>query len=101
MTEITVSQAWLWFVGACAAVATIAKAWDIIKHWGKGDLQAEIRKHSQQLDNDNKRIKNLEESQIIMMQTLLALTRHAIDGNNIEGLKRCTDDLQNYLIHRQ
>ena len=100
MGDITISQAWAWVLAGCAAIAAIAKAWEIIKHWGRGDMKKELDKYGKALDNDNKRIKSLEEGQIITMRTLLALTQHAINGNNVAGLQKCREELQDFLIQR-
>ena len=59
------------------------------------------------LDNDNKRIKDLEarqaeveEAQKVLMRSMLALMSHAIDGNHTDDLKEARDNLQEYLIRR-
>ena len=66
-----------------------------------------LKKHSQLLDNDNKRLKELEEWkkqsdewQKVMMKSMLALLSHSIDGNNTDGLKQAKNELQEYLIRR-
>ena len=66
-----------------------------------------LKTHSQQLDNDNKRLKELEEWkkesdewQKVMMKSMLALLSHSIDGNNTDGLKQAKNELQEYLIRR-
>lgn len=66
-----------------------------------------LKKHDELLDNDNKRLKALEEGQIemqeanrILMKSMLALMSHSIDGNHMEELKQTRDDLQEYLIRR-
>lgn len=66
-----------------------------------------LKTHSQQLDNDNKRLRILEEKQAemeegqrILMKSMLALLSHAIDGNHTDGLRQAKDDLQEYLIRR-
>lgn len=59
-----------------------------------------LKKHTEMLDNDNKRLKELEESNKIMMQSMLALMSHAIDGNHKVELEKARNDLQEYLIRR-
>lgn len=100
MGEITISTAWGWLLAACAAVVTIAKAWDIVKHWGKGDVKSELRKLRADRDADQKKISDLEEANAVTMRALLALVRHSINGNNIEGLKQTQTEIQDYLIQR-
>jgi len=60
----------------------------------------EIKKHEELLARDHRRLQELEEGNKIMMQSMLALMSHSIDGNHIEDLKQARDDLQKYLIRR-
>ena len=66
-----------------------------------------LKGHDEMLDNDNKRIKELEEKQVdteealqILMKSMLALMNHSIDGNHTDELKKARDDMQEYLIRR-
>lgn len=51
-------------------------------------------------DNDLRRIKSIEEGNKVMQKAMLALLKHAIDGNETEALQKASNDLQNYLIER-
>ena len=97
----------------CTVIITLGGAGAIIiaiiKWMHKPDESRDerLKKHDEMLDNDNKRLKELEEwrkesdeSSKIVMQSLLAIMSHAIDGNHIEELKIARDDLQKYLIRR-
>ena len=123
MGSITISQAWAWFLAGCAALVSIAKAWEIIKSFGKADLRRKvenltadlkkaqdriksledakyneaIREHAELLKKDEKRLAALEQANVITMQTMLALVRHAIDGNDVDGLKHTRASLEAYL----
>lgn len=46
------------------------------------------------------RIKELEKSDVITQESILALMSHAIDGNHVEELKKAKSDLQKYLTHK-
>ena len=59
-----------------------------------------LKKHTELLERDHRRLQELEEGNKIMMQSMLALMSHSIDGNHIEDLKQARDDLQKYLIRR-
>lgn len=98
MGTITISQVWGWILAGAAALVSITKAYEIVKKWGKGDV-------IKMLENDDKRIKKLEEmaeeekeTNKIVLQALLAIVNHSIDGNGIEGLKNIRDNLQDHLI---
>ena len=81
----------------------------LYKWFKKPDLNRDekIKGHDEMLDNDNKRIKELEEKQVdteealqILMKSMLALMSHSIDGNHTDELKKARDDMQEYLIRR-
>lgn len=94
------------FLTVCGAVITVSGAGAaviaIIKALRKPDTERDekLKRHDEMLDNDNKRLRELEESNKIIMQSMLALMSHAIDGNHTEDLKQARDDLQSYLIRR-
>lgn len=101
------------FVGACGVIITAAGAFGIIysliqKAKAPNRAQNErldkheewLKKHDAMLDNDNKRLKQLEDGNKIIQRALLELLKHGIDENNIEGMQKVRDDLQQYLIDR-
>ena len=98
--------AWQYVSLICVGITTLGGAGaiiiSIIKWWQKPDKDRDemINQHEKKLENDHKRLRELEESNKIMMQSMLALMSHAIDGNHIEDLKQARDDLQKYLIRR-
>lgn len=102
----TLLQLWQLFLAMCGSIATISGAIAIIyriyKSAKKPDSERDdkLKKHSEMLDRDNKRLKELEESNKIIMQSLLALMSHELDGNHTQNLKEARDDLQKYLIQR-
>lgn len=60
-----------------------------------------------QLTDHEKRIARLEAASTanvtenrLMMRMQLALVRHAIDGNNVEGLRDMREEVQRYLIDK-
>ena len=103
---ITLPQLWQMFLAMCGSIATIAGAATVIYMLYKKAKQPDtkrdetLEKHGKLLDNDNKRLRELEDSNKIIMQSMLALMSHAIDGNHTEDLKIARDDLQKYLIRR-
>lgn len=102
----TLSQLWQLFLALCGSLATIAGAvaivYNLYKNIKKPDTERDeaLKKHSEQLDNDNKRLKELEDSNKIIMKSMLALMSHELDGNHTEELTKARDDLQEYLIRR-
>lgn len=99
---------------ASAGIITLGGAGTIIvalvkwAHKPASDRDDRLKRHEEMLDNDNKRIKELEKSRMetdeainILMKSMLALMSNAIDGNHVEELKLAKDDMQNYLIKRR
>lgn len=101
------------FLGACGIITATAGAFAVIysivqKAKTPNKMQNErldkheewLKKHDAMLDNDNKRLNNLEKSGTITMKALLALLRHGIDGNDVESMKKVKSELEQYLIDR-
>lgn len=89
----------MWF---CTFVAGLWGLWKIVKEVRKpnDDLKKTVAKHSELLDNDNKRLKGYEESNRMVLQCLLVIINHEITGNGIETMKEARDNLQNYLVNK-
>lgn len=78
------------------------------------DLEAMVKEHTKRLDendekfkeydkhfkNDYDRFKELEDGNKIILKGMLALLKHSTDGNDLEGIKRVEDDLEEYLINK-
>lgn len=101
------------FLGMCAMLTATAGAVGVIvaivnKVKTPNRMQNErldkheewLKKHDAMLDNDNKRLNNLEKSGTITMKALLALLKHGIDGNDVAEMKKVKDELEQYLIDR-
>lgn len=85
----------------CTFIAAIWAVWKIIKEVRKPnyDLKAKVERHEELLDNDNKRMKKIEESNQMILKSLIAIINHEITGNGIEKMKEAREDLQNFLIN--
>lgn len=86
----------------CAFVASIWGVWKIVKEIRKpnDDLKATVDKHEQLLNDDNKRLKEFDESNQMVLKCLLVIINHEITGNGIEKMKEARDELQTFLINR-
>lgn len=89
-------------IGFCALVTALWGIWKIVKEIKKpnDDLKVQVAKHDQLLDNDNKRLRTIEESNRMTLQCLLVIINHEITGNGIEKMKTARDELQDYLINK-
>lgn len=89
-------------MGFCALVASLWGLWKIVKEWKKpsDDLKSTVDKHDALLDNDNKRLKEIEDSNRMILQCLLVLINHDITGNGIEKMKGIREELEAFLINK-
>lgn len=98
--EFTITSSQI--LAICAFISAIWGVYKIIKELKKpsDDLREEVERHSNLLDTDNKRLQEIESSNKMILQTLLAIINHDITGNGIDKMKQIRDDLQEYLIER-
>lgn len=92
------SEAIVW---TCSFALGIWGVYKMVKEIRKPseDLKATVYKHSQLLDNDNRRIHKIEESNQLILRCMLDLINHEITGNGIEKMKKTRDELQDFLIN--
>ena len=86
----------------CAFLTTLWGVWKIVKEIKKpnDDLKNTVARHDKLLDNHDKRLKEIENSNRMILQCLLVIINHDITGNGIEKMKTARDELQEYLINR-
>ena len=104
----------------CAAIATISAAISVIAEWitkirkpekeqdekikALEDIVLSYDKKFKQYDeyfkNDNDRLQSIEESIRLDHKCLLALIKHAIDGNSTDQLKEARKQMEEYLINK-
>lgn len=64
------------------------------------DYAQKFKSYDAHFDNDLRRIEEIERGNRVTQQAILALLKHAIDGNEISALKEASDALTKYLINR-
>lgn len=86
----------------CSFVVGIWGVWKIIVELKKpnDDLKAKVERHEDLLVNDNNRLKEVEDSNKMILQCLLVIINHEITGNGIDRLKDTRDALQEYLVNK-
>lgn len=99
MDFVITSRQIVWICGSIASIWGLVK---IIKELKKpsDDLKKLVKRHSELLDNDNRRLQKIDESHKMTMQCLLVMLNHEITGNGIENMKEIRDQLQDYLINK-
>lgn len=109
-----ISQLWDFIQVASAGIITLGGAGAIFvglyRWFKKPDINRDekIKGHDEKLDNDNRRLNELEKKQVeteealqILMKGMLALMTHSIDGNHTDELEKARDDMHEYLIKRR
>lgn len=102
----TITQLIQIFLTICGAIITIGGAAAIItkiidkRRKPDKDRDEIIKKHTEMLDNDNRRLKKLEEDDRLILESLLALMSHELDGNHTDQLRKVHDKLKEHLVTR-
>lgn len=117
---LTFQEFWTILMACCSALITISAAVAVIINAVKKlkepenvqnreikELQDKMKtfenrlnKHDEFFGNDNKRLLAIEEGNRVTQQAILALMQHAINGNDVDKLKKAEDDLKTYLINK-
>lgn len=107
-------------LGVCAAIVTISAAIGVIakaidrakqpeaKQNARleaiekrlDDIDKTLTKHGEFLTNDDNRFKAIEKSNKITQASLLALLKHALNGNDISSLRDAEKNLEEYLLEK-
>ena len=68
-------------------------------------IELKLEKHDKTLEkyqefftNDDNRFKSIEKSNKVTQSAILALLKHALNGNDINSLQKAEKDLEEYLI---
>lgn len=103
MENLSLVQIRDFVIVALAILAFIVLVGNVIRtinDWRKpGVSEAEWRRSvDEKLDNDNTRIKHLEEGNKVKCKALMALLSHEINGNSHDKLEKALGELSDYLI---
>lgn len=99
MDFVITSDQLMWF---CTLVAGLWGVWKIVKELKKpsDDMKAVVQKHTELLEKDNRRLKEYEESNQMVLKCLLVIINHEITGNGIEKMRETRDKLQEFLVDK-
>jgi hypothetical protein len=89
-------------LGFCGFVAALWGVWKIVKEIKKpsDDLKKKVDHHEELLNNDNERLKEIEQSNKMILNCMFVMINHDLTGNGIDKMKEARDDLQKYLIEK-
>lgn len=117
---LTPQEFWTILMACCSALITISAAVSIVISAIKklkepenvqnkklediskkiDSIEARLKIHEEYFNNDNRRISAIEEGNRVTQKALLALMSHAINGNNVDELKKAENTLREYLINK-
>lgn len=63
-------------------------------------IEERLKKFDEMFMNDNNRMGYIEDSNSVILRSLLALLSHGIDGNNVDDMRKAKKELEEYLIKR-
>lgn len=118
--QLSFEEFWTILMGCCSALITISAAVAIVISAVKklkepenaqnreikelrdkmNTIEDRLNRHDEFFGNDNKRLSAIEEGNRVTQQAILALMQHAINGNDVDKLKKAEDDLKTYLINK-
>ena len=64
------------------------------------EIERKMSRYDDMFGRDKARLDSFDESNRIILKSLLAIIKHDLDGNNVEALKQAQDDLQNYMLSK-
>lgn len=110
---LTPQEFWTILMACCSTLITISAAVSIVISAIKklkepenvqnkkiDSIETRLKVLEEYFDNDNHRILAIEEGNRVTQKALLALMSHAINGNNVEELKKAENTLREYLINK-
>lgn len=82
-----------------AAIVTVDKVIDIVKKWRAPttDTAKKLANDKQRLDDHDKAIEKLQESNQAICSALLALLDHELHNGNADQMQKARDNLMQYL----
>lgn len=83
-----------------ATIIARAKAPEVKQDERITELEERMTKAEEKLSDDRKALEHYDEGNKIVLQSLLALMRHSIDGNHIDNLKEAAKNLDEYLVKK-
>ena len=89
-------------LGFCGLITALWGSWKIVKEIKKPseDLKTKVDQHDELLENDNERLKGIEQSNKMILNCMFVLINHNLTGNGIDKMKEARDELQEYLINK-
>ena len=104
-TIIVIAGALIGLASLVGAINQIVDTYNRLKKPGKAQDDRltqhdnEIVDINRKLANDKAKLDAQEESNRLIMRSIMALLSHGLNGNNVAEMKKANDQLQEYLIN--
>lgn len=98
--EFTITSGQL--LAICALISALWGVYKILKELVKPgtDLRKKVNKHDIMLTEENEKLKELEASNKMILQSMFVIVNHEITGNGIEQMKKTRSDLEKFLVNK-
>lgn len=64
------------------------------------EIERRMSRYDDMFGRDKARLDSFDDSNRIILKSLLAIIKHDLDGNNTDALKQAQEDLQNYMLNK-
>ena len=89
----------IWICGFIASLWGVHKIAVAIRKPSE-DSKQKVESHEEKLNKDKQRLDDIEQSNKLILNSMLVIINHEITGNGIENMKKARDELQEYLINK-
>lgn len=102
LTFVQIKDFIIVLLAIAGVVVLIGNVIKTIRDWKKPgeDLNAWRKDIDRKLDNDDERLKAIEEGNKVVTRGVLALISHELNGNSDDKLQKSQAEITNYLIDR-
>lgn len=102
LTFVQIKDFIIVLLAIAGVVVLIGNVIKTIRDWKKPgeDLNAWRKDIDRKLDNDDERLKAIEEGNKVVTRGVLALISHELNGNSNDKLQKSQAEITNYLIDR-
>lgn len=100
MMEFTITSGQL--LAICGLISALWGVYKILKELVKpeSELRKKVNKHDAMLTEENEKLKELEASNKMILQSMFVIVNHEITGNGIEQMKKTRSDLEKFLVNK-